>query len=82
MASLFASAKDGEATKVARWLLLEDKGYTGIIRLGSTTDTLDRTGAVVQTVPVPAVVPAPAAVFAFYKIFGIDANSAVGVGTF
>ena len=25
---------------------------------------------------------APAAVFAFYKIFGIDANSAVGVGNF
>ena len=25
---------------------------------------------------------APAAVFAFYKIFGIDSNSAVGVGSF
>ena len=25
---------------------------------------------------------APAAVFAFYKIFGIDSNSAVGVGNF
>ena len=25
---------------------------------------------------------APAAVFAFYKIFGIDANSSVGVGNF
>jgi hypothetical protein len=25
---------------------------------------------------------APAAVFAFYKIFGLDANSAVGVGNF
>jgi hypothetical protein len=25
---------------------------------------------------------APAAVFAFYKIFGLDTNSAVGVGTF
>jgi hypothetical protein len=25
---------------------------------------------------------APAAVFAFYKIFGLDSNSAVGVGTF
>jgi hypothetical protein len=25
---------------------------------------------------------APAAVYAFYKIFGIDTNSAVGVGTF
>lgn len=25
---------------------------------------------------------APAAVFAFYKIFGLDTNSAVGIGTF
>ncbi|MGI8967015.1 MAG: hypothetical protein ACR2H1_13140, partial [Limisphaerales bacterium] len=25
---------------------------------------------------------APAVIFAFYKIFGIDANSSVGVGTF
>lgn len=25
---------------------------------------------------------APAAVFAFYKIFGLDANSAVGIGNF
>ncbi|HJQ83509.1 MAG TPA: tRNA pseudouridine(55) synthase TruB [Candidatus Binatia bacterium] len=42
----------GEATKVARWLLLEDKAYTGTIRLGTATDTLDRTGAVVATAPV------------------------------
>jgi hypothetical protein len=25
---------------------------------------------------------APAAVYAFYKIFGLDSSSAVGVGTF
>lgn len=44
----------GEATKVARWLLLEDKGYTGTIRFGAATDTLDRTGTPVRTAPVPA----------------------------
>ena len=44
----------GEATKVARYLLLERKTYTGTIRLGQATDTLDRTGAVVETAAVPA----------------------------
>jgi len=44
----------GEATKVARWLLLEDKSYTGTIRLGTATDTLDRTGTPVRTAAVPA----------------------------
>jgi tRNA pseudouridine55 synthase len=44
----------GEATKVARYLLLEDKAYTGTIQLGSETDTLDRTGAVTAQAPVPA----------------------------
>jgi tRNA pseudouridine55 synthase len=43
----------GEATKIARYLLLERKGYTGTIRLGEATDTLDRTGAVVETAEVP-----------------------------
>jgi len=43
----------GEATKVARYLLLERKTYTGTIRLGDATDTLDRTGAVVETAEVP-----------------------------
>jgi len=44
----------GEATKVARFLLLERKAYTGIIRLGTATDTLDRTGQTVETAAVPA----------------------------
>jgi tRNA pseudouridine55 synthase len=44
----------GEATKIARYLLLERKTYTGTIRLGTTTDTLDRTGAVIDSAPVPA----------------------------
>jgi tRNA pseudouridine55 synthase len=43
----------GEATKVARYLLLEDKTYIGTIRLGTATDTLDRTGACVESAAVP-----------------------------
>jgi tRNA pseudouridine55 synthase len=45
----------GEATKVARYLLLEEKTYTGTIRLGVATDTLDRTGVAVETAPVPPI---------------------------
>ncbi len=48
----------GEATKVARHLLLERKAYTGTIRLGVATDTLDRTGRTTATAAVP---PLPAA---------------------
>jgi tRNA pseudouridine55 synthase len=44
----------GEATKVARYLLLEDKAYAGVIQLGTATDTLDRTGRVTETAPAPA----------------------------
>jgi tRNA pseudouridine55 synthase len=44
----------GEATKVAGYLLLERKAYTGTIRLGVETDTLDRTGRVIATAAVPA----------------------------
>ncbi len=43
----------GEATKVARYLLAERKAYSGTIRLGTATDTFDRTGAVTSTAPVP-----------------------------
>jgi tRNA pseudouridine55 synthase len=45
----------GEATKVARYLLLEDKAYTGTIRLGIATDTLDREGRETETAVVPAI---------------------------
>jgi tRNA pseudouridine55 synthase len=48
----------GEATKIARYLLAEHKAYTGTIRLGSETDTLDRTGTVTATAPVPSLTPA------------------------
>ena len=47
----------GEATKIARYLLLEEKAYEGRIRLGRETDTLDGTGATIGTAPVPAVDP-------------------------
>jgi tRNA pseudouridine55 synthase len=45
----------GEATKVARYLLLEEKAYEGRIRLGRETDTLDGTGTETGTAPVPAI---------------------------
>jgi tRNA pseudouridine55 synthase len=45
----------GEATKVARYLLLEEKAYEGRIRLGRETDTLDGTGNDVAAAPVPAI---------------------------
>lgn len=41
-------------TKIAQFLSAERKAYRGRIRLGSATDTLDRTGRVVATAPVPA----------------------------
>lgn len=44
----------GDATKVAGHLLLEDKAYTGSIRLGVETDTLDRTGITTGVAEVPA----------------------------
>jgi tRNA pseudouridine55 synthase len=45
----------GEATKVARYLLLERKAYCGTIRLGVETDTLDRTGQPTGQSAVPPV---------------------------
>jgi tRNA pseudouridine55 synthase len=47
----------GEATKVARYLLLERKAYTGTIRLGVETDTLDGTGQVTAIARVPSLSP-------------------------
>jgi tRNA pseudouridine55 synthase len=43
----------GEATKIARYLTGESKAYEGTIALGATTDTLDPTGTVVESAPVP-----------------------------
>jgi tRNA pseudouridine55 synthase len=44
----------GEGTKLAPFLQEGDKEYQGLIALGIETDTLDRTGEVVRTAPVPA----------------------------
>jgi tRNA pseudouridine55 synthase len=43
----------GEATKLAAFLEAGDKEYTGAIRLGSETDTLDPTGTVIKTAILP-----------------------------
>ena len=44
----------GEGTKIAQFLNTADKRYSGIIRMGTATDTGDRTGTVVREAPVPA----------------------------
>lgn len=43
----------GEGAKVVPFLNQEDKAYTGVLRLGTATDTLDATGDVVAEGPVP-----------------------------
>lgn len=48
----------GEATKLAPFLQDGEKEYEGVIRLGVETDTLDRTGAEIQTAEVPALTAA------------------------
>jgi tRNA pseudouridine55 synthase len=42
----------GEATKLSNYILEKDKAYRVDVQLGITTDTLDTTGAVLQTHPV------------------------------
>ncbi|MBI3301366.1 MAG: tRNA pseudouridine(55) synthase TruB [Deltaproteobacteria bacterium] len=43
----------GTGTKIAQFLMVETKAYTGTVRLGVETDTLDATGTVTRTAPVP-----------------------------
>lgn len=43
----------GDGTKIAQFLGAEQKAYTGTIRLGIATDTLDLEGSVVKEAPVP-----------------------------
>jgi len=43
----------GKATKVQDALMAKDKVYSGTIRLGSETDSQDRTGVVTETRPLP-----------------------------
>jgi len=47
----------GEATKLAPFLERSDKRYTGLVKLGVETDTLDPDGSVVRTAPLPALNP-------------------------
>lgn len=44
----------GEATKLASYVMAGDKEYEAVLRLGDETDTLDATGAVVRSAPIPA----------------------------
>lgn len=44
----------GEATKLTPYLTELDKEYLAVVRLGVMTDTLDTTGTVLTTQPVPA----------------------------
>ena len=54
----------GEATKIARYLLVEHKAYDGTIRLGAATDTLDCEGTTVETQAVPVLDPSALAAVA------------------
>jgi tRNA pseudouridine55 synthase len=45
----------GEGTKIAQFLSVATKTYTGTISLGRQTDTGDLTGAVIKTAPVPPI---------------------------
>ena len=42
----------GRATKLSNALLNADKSYRAVMKLGEATDTMDRTGSVIQTEPV------------------------------
>jgi len=43
----------GTGTKIAQFLTAQRKTYTGTIRLGIETETLDATGTITRTAPVP-----------------------------
>ncbi|HSH68986.1 MAG TPA: tRNA pseudouridine(55) synthase TruB [Deferrisomatales bacterium] len=43
----------GRATRLLEYLILQDKAYRAEIRLGVRTETLDREGDVLETLPVP-----------------------------
>lgn len=43
----------GQGTRIAEYLVDWDKEYRAVMRLGSTTDTQDATGRVLETRPVP-----------------------------
>ena len=45
----------GEGSKIVPYLNQEKKAYSGTIRLGAATDSLDPTGQVTETAPVPPI---------------------------
>jgi tRNA pseudouridine55 synthase len=47
----------GSGTKIAQFLAAERKSYSGTIRLGVETETLDKTGVITRTAPVPECKP-------------------------
>lgn len=47
----------GRATKLSNALLTADKSYRANVKLGQSTDSMDRTGKVVETLPVPELSP-------------------------
>lgn len=42
----------GDATKFSRWIIQQKKCYTATIQLGSSTDTDDRTGQIIESAPI------------------------------
>ncbi|MGH7785648.1 MAG: tRNA pseudouridine(55) synthase TruB [Candidatus Binatia bacterium] len=54
----------GEATKIAQFLNTADKRYEGVIRLGWSTNTGDRTGERLRQAPVPSLAAAALAAVA------------------
>src|SRR5687767_15104003 len=48
----------GRATKLSNALLNADKSYRAVVKLGESTDTMDCTGTVLETKPVPALTQA------------------------
>ncbi len=47
----------GAGTKLSPFLMAEQKSYTGTLQLGVETDTLDCTGTVTRTAPIPDCTP-------------------------
>ncbi len=48
----------GRATKLSNALLNADKSYRAVAKLGDSTDSMDRTGKIDKTAPVPDLTPA------------------------
>jgi tRNA pseudouridine55 synthase len=47
----------GQATKLSPFLMEGEKQYRAVIRLGTETDTMDPTGRIIRTSPVPSMDP-------------------------